>query len=212
MASHKLFEAPPDFISAEWYKDRAVSDHIHEAAHRGRIIRALADVCYLLDFDTENKTVGDFGCGNGGMLWRLKERMPDVESWGYDISPLAVEWATEKYGVKATVKDFINEDDLRFPDVAILTEVLEHLVEPVGLLRKLKNGNVRWVVATSPMWETQERHYEYHLWAWDGAGFKKLFAEAGYFIFAHYGLVGGACQHMIACNRDALKKPLPTAP
>jgi trans-aconitate methyltransferase len=212
MASYRLFDQAPEYSTAEWHKDRAVSDHIHEAAHRGRLVRALADVTYLLDFDQEAKTVGDFGCGNGGMLWMLKQRMPDIKTWGYDISPLAVEWATEKYGVNATLVDFPNDPHIKVPDIAVLTETLEHLVDPPDFLKRLKHGGVRWIVASSPMWEDDQNHYEFHLWAWDSQGFKKLFADAGYYILAHYGLVGGAAQHIIVLNRESLIKPLPIAP
>lgn len=211
MAAHKLFDEPK-FHDATFYEGREVSDHIHESAHRGRILKALADVNYLLDFDDKSETVGDFGCGNGGMLWMLKQKSPDTVSWGYDLSPKAIEYAKEKYGVNAFLKDFPNDADVQYPDIAVMTEVLEHLVDPPAMLKKLKKGGVRWIVATSPMWEDAHNHYEYHLWAWDAQGFKQLFKDAGYFIFAHYGLTGGACHHLIALNRDALSSPLPLAP
>lgn len=213
MTVHRFF-GKPQFHDADFYKDREVSDHIHEQGHRGRVLRALHDVLYLLDFDPKAKTVGDFGCGSGGLLWQLNERVnfKAEDTWGYDLSPKATEFAAQKYKVNAQCMDFTNGSSVRIPDIAVLTETLEHLVDPPAFLAKLKNGGVRWVVASCPLFETPENHYEYHLWAWDGEGFKKMFRDAGYFILAHYGMVGGACQHVIALNREALKEPLPYLP
>ena len=61
------------------------------------------------------------------------------EVWGIDISEQAVELA-RKNGVKAFVCDIENED-LPFKeifDVIILSEVIEHLISPKKVLKKLK--------------------------------------------------------------------------
>ena len=84
MATYKLFDQPK-FHDEAFYQDREVADHIHEVGHRERLMRALHDVLYILDIDKRAKTVADFGCGNGGMLRELRQRRPDVKSWGSTI-------------------------------------------------------------------------------------------------------------------------------
>jgi trans-aconitate methyltransferase len=208
MTTCKFFDAPR-FHDADFYRDREVADHIHEPGHRERLLRALHDVLYLLDIDAEAATVGDFGCGNGGLLYELYRRRPDVEAWGYDLSPKAVEHARQVYGVDVSLCDF-TADAIRMPSIAIVTETLEHLVDPEALLTKLRDGGVKWIVASVPANETAAPHYEFHLWAWDGPAFNAMFRKLGYTVIAHYSVAVASCQHLIALNGAALAQTAST--
>ncbi len=209
MSVHKFFNQP-QFHDEAFYRDREVADHIHEPRHRERLLRTLYDVLYLLDVDIEATTVADFGCGNGGMLHELKKRRPEITSWGYDLSPKAVEYAREKYGVDASLLDFTKLDltkkDLRFPSIAIMTEALEHLVDPEAFLQKLRDARVKWLLASVPLDETPDQHYEFHLWAWDKPAFAAMFERLGLTVIAHYNVLFEDCQHMIALNGKVFEK------
>jgi 2-polyprenyl-3-methyl-5-hydroxy-6-metoxy-1,4-benzoquinol methylase len=188
----------PKFHDAEFYKDREAADHIHEPGQRVRLLKTLADIQWLFDCDPKLKGVTDLGCGNGGLLWELGKR--GITGKGYDLSPKAVEFAKEQYGVDASLLDFTQETDaVEFGDVIVLTETIEHLVDPKGLLAKLKNKS-RWVVASVPAAENEKKHYEFHLWAWEPAAFVNMFIAMEYQPILHYVLPMISTQFLIARN------------
>ena len=198
MATHKLFDVPHSH-DAEFYRDREPADHIHQTGHRTRLMRALADTQFVLDMDPECKDLCDLGCGTGGFLSNAAKRWA-VRSWGYDLSPQAVQFAKIQYEVDARHADFVN-DEVELPTgIAVLTETLEHLVDPPAMLHKLARAQVRWIVASVPLGETRQSHYEHHLWAWDGKDFPRMFAESGFAVAAHYGPCLTSTQHLIAFN------------
>ena len=41
-----------------------------------------------------------------------------------------------------------------------------------------------WLVASSPYTETDEAHYEFHLWAWDSDGYRELMERNGWRVIA----------------------------
>lgn len=204
MATHKFF-SEPKFHDEAFYQDREAVDHLRQPKHRERLLRTLHDTLYLLAVDIEATSVCDFGCGTGGMLHELKKARPDITSWGYDLSPKAVDYAREKYGVDATLQDF-TKAEVRFPDIAVMTETMEHLVSPEEFLQKLRDGGVKWLVASVPLDETPDEHYEFHLWAWDKPAFADLFARMGLTVVAHYNVLFEDCQHLIALNGSAFEK------
>lgn len=195
---YKYFDKEPKYHDAEFYKDRPVSDHIHQEGHRDRLLRTLHDVLFLVDLYPELDSVVDFGCGNGGLLHELGKARPDLRAHGYDLSPAAIAAATEQYDVDATNKDFIN--DFEFcccADIAVMTEVLEHLVDPKEFLRKLK-PRIKWIVCSVPANENAENHYIYHLWAWDAQSFKRMFTDLGYTVLMHYNMGNITSQFLVA--------------
>jgi SAM-dependent methyltransferase len=190
------FFKEPKFHDAEFYKDREPADHLKEPAHYIRLMRTLSDIEWVLDIDKRITSVSDLGCGTGGLLSELKKRRPNVEAWGFDLSPKAVEFAKREYGVDAELGDF-TQDSVELGDVTVLTETLEHLVDPVGLLEKIKRQS-KWVIASVPAAEDDKKHYEYHLWAWEPEAFRYLFESVGYSVVLHYVLDGIGTQYMVA--------------
>ncbi|MEM2292966.1 MAG: methyltransferase domain-containing protein [Nitrososphaerota archaeon] len=86
-----------------------------------------------------NKRVLDVGCGEG-ILSMLLQRLGNVVI-GIDLSEEAVKLSRNN-GIEAYICDIENEDlpfDKKF-DVIILSEVLEHVVFPKEVIRKLKNN------------------------------------------------------------------------
>jgi 2-polyprenyl-3-methyl-5-hydroxy-6-metoxy-1,4-benzoquinol methylase len=194
---YKYFDKEPKYHDAEFYKDRPVSDHIHQEGHRDRLLRTLHDVLFLVDLFPELKTVVDFGCGNGGFLRELSN-IGRVMCHGYDLSPAAIDGAIGQYGVNAELKDFVNDlDTCETADIAVMTEVLEHLVDPKEFLRKLK-PRIKWIVCSVPANEDAENHYIYHLWAWDAQSFKRMFTDLGYTVLMHYNLGNITSQFLVA--------------
>jgi 2-polyprenyl-3-methyl-5-hydroxy-6-metoxy-1,4-benzoquinol methylase len=137
---------------------------------------------FLLQILEENPdlTICDFGCGNAGLIREIESKVSN-KIWGYDLCPANVEDAHEK-GNKNNVfyKDFVIESDIEYPEVAICTEVLEHLVDPDGFLVHLKEKGVRAIIASSPNYETPTYHAPGHLWVFNGETYKEMFENSGW--------------------------------
>jgi SAM-dependent methyltransferase len=171
----KLFDGEAsEFASSEWYKGREAAHHLEQVGHRQRLLVAAEFVKDCIKLDA--KTAVDLGCGDGGLLQLLKEY--GIKSWGYDLMQTNVDHAVNVRGVDARYTDF-NSDDIEYGDVAILTETLEHMIDPHKVVRELPS---KFIIASSPYNETADNHYEFHLWAWDKEGYDNLITQGGYSI------------------------------
>jgi len=168
---YKLFDQPHSH-DHDFYKDRVMADHINQGDHRPRLLQVADEVLELSKLD-EIKTIGDFGCGNGGLVNYLSG-MVSQKVYGYDLQPSNVNFAKEK-GRPVELKDFINEE-VEYPDLIICTETLEHLVSPHDFLKKASK-KVRYIVASTPGYETETFHAPFHLWVWTEDSFKDIFKD-----------------------------------
>lgn len=97
----------------------------------------IADRVKALDPDRKAKIL-EVGCGLGYLTHALKTAGHDIR--GLDISSSAVEAAKQTYGpyyVCADVNVFPATTDERF-DIIVMTEVVEHLEEPLAVLSSLR--------------------------------------------------------------------------
>lgn len=164
---YKLFDTPHSH-DLNFYKDREMADHINQDTHRDRLMWAAEQAIKL-----PGESIGDFGCGNGGLLDYLKDKT-DKRLFGYDLQPSNVAFA-QANGRPVTHKDFINEE-VEWPDILIVTETLEHLVSPHDFLKKASQ-HVKYVVASTPGYETPSFHAPFHLWVWTDDSFKDIFKD-----------------------------------
>lgn len=179
----KLFSGEnPEFARAEWYEDIESAHHLEEDHHRERLIVALEFVKMAQQLG--GKTVVDLGCGDGGLLELLKEN--GIDAWGYDLMPKNIDYARNVRNVDARYTDFKN-DEIEYADIAIMTEVLEHLEDPHGTIRNLPSD---FIIASSPYNETGTHHYEFHLWAWDNDGYRHLIEQGRYNIIVTRNVSG----------------------
>jgi len=186
----------PDCTTAAWYAEREHAPHLEQPDHRPRLEVAAGFVRDLIDkLEPRVRRVVDLGAGDGGLLSLLHQysyavEVGDVEVHGYDLMPANIAAARAR-GVDVWLLDVVDElankdaggafGPLELGDVAVITETLEHLLDPHGFLRQLHaDGTVRALVASSPWTETTGGAYEFHLWAWDGAGYSTLLEEAGW--------------------------------
>jgi len=170
----KLFEGEPEILSAEWHNTRESAHHLEESSHRERLL--ITNELVRKAVALGGTSVVDLGCGDGGLLSLIKD-IP-VSSWGYDLSPKTIDYAVNVRGVDARYTDFVS-DDIEYGDIAVMTEVLEHMKDPHKVVRELPS---KYLVASSPFNENAESHYEFHLWAWDKAGYDALITQGGYSI------------------------------
>lgn len=169
----KLFNGTnPEFAKADWYQDIESAHHLEEDHHRDRLLAAFDMVNIAIKMG--GKTVVDLGCGDGGLLQLLKEN--SIKSWGYDLMPKNIDYSVNVRGVDARYTDFKN-DEIEYADIAVMTEVLEHLEDPHGTVKNIPS---KFLITSSPYNETDQHHYEFHLWAWDNQGYKDLIVQGGY--------------------------------
>lgn len=188
----KLF-TEPRYHDAEFYRDIPMADHWNQPGHGERLRMTFTMIAQVLLRNPDISAVADWGCGNGALLAELARFFPSRHFWGYDLLPANVAHAKQHYGFDTAVafKDFVEESDAKAGQMTILTEVLEHLIDPHGLLRRLKaEQDCRWIVASSPAFETPENAYPFHNWCWDQRGYIELFSGTDWHIYGGQEFAG----------------------
>ena len=122
------------YINGEYYRKNPEWD-MADASWKVPIIQKL-----LKQNDVHPATVLETGCGAGGNLVKLAELDERIRQLtGYDISPQAIALANE-YAIDRT--KFFNEDITQAAcsaDLMLVIDVLEHVDDFYGFLRKLRN-------------------------------------------------------------------------
>lgn len=169
----KLFDSDSsEFTTAKWYEDREAAHHLEQLGHSSRLHTSAHYVEKAVDLGAQSAV--DLGCGDGGLLYLIKDL--GIPSWGYDLMPTNVEYGKNVRGVDVRYTDF-NSDDVEYGDIAIMTETLEHMIDPHKVVRDLPS---QYLIASSPYNENDVNHYEFHLWAWDNEGYDALITQGGY--------------------------------
>ena len=122
------------YVNGEYFKNNPDWD-IADAQWKTDIIYKL-----LEKNDIKPKHVIEIGCGAGENLVELLKKDADIEKLsGYDISPQAFALANQKKSGKI---NFYNEDftatENIIADLMLVIDVLEHVDDYYGFLRKLK--------------------------------------------------------------------------
>lgn len=187
MSEWKLFDGDTPHVSTfEFHEHRERAPHLEQWVHRGRLdaaarfaIQALAE----LNERHAPRVLVDLGCGDGGLL-QLIERVTEIRGRGYDFQPSNVEGWKER-NVDALSLNFIEHwDDIPFAEIYVITECLEHLADPHGMVRRIRERGTQ-IICSSPWTETYESHDECHAWAWDTEGYAKMVTDVGFTIRAH---------------------------
>ena len=77
-----------------------------------------------------------------------------------------------------------DREQVKFGDVTVVTEVLEHIADPHGAVRWIGEHS-RFIVASSPHDEGPWGHDECHAWAWDAQGYRFLLEQGGFRVLRH---------------------------
>lgn len=163
----------PEYTTPEWYAGRKHAPHLNEPVHRDRL-QASATFVAQAAFQAGLHTLVDLGCGDGGLLTLLG---PKITSWGYDLSRENVE-AAKLRRVDVRYGDALGSE-VEWGEIAVATEMLEHLVDPHGFLRRI-SANSRALVCSSPWDEKPGQAYEFHTWAWDVLGYRQMIEANGW--------------------------------
>lgn len=172
----RLFTDTPEYVTPEWYADRDRAPHLEEWPHVWRLTEAARMVEKV--YCNEGKlAVVDLGAGDGGLLSTLNRQ---IRCWGYDLQPSNIEGAKER-GVNVTLANILT-DPIQWADLAVATEMLEHLEDPHRFVRGISS---RWLVASSPVNETNDSHYAFHTFCWDRDGYRALLEQGGFTVLEH---------------------------
>lgn len=180
MAEWRFFDAgtTPEYATAEWYAERDHAPHLEQDGHRQRLLVTAEVVAEAVR--RGGQTIVDLGAGDGGLLQAVRECVVStVPAWGYDLQPSNVTAAAGRC-VQVDLIDF-DHDPIDWADIVVMSEVLEHLVDPHAMVTRIFNeSDARWLIATSPYTETPDSHYGYHLWGWDLPGYQQMLESGGW--------------------------------
>lgn len=132
-------------------------------------------------------TVCDPACGDGTIVAAAHHIRPIAGAYLADIS------RPNFYHVGTAMREYLPtetrvacqpiEETLREPnfyDMVVLTEILEHVEDPVAILR-LAHDRSRTLVASSPMIRPDQiDDNAEHLWQFDVLGYREMLEEAGW--------------------------------
>jgi hypothetical protein len=128
-------------------------------------------------------SISDLGCGDGALLARLRDALAPaaVPMWGYELGAADVAHG-QACGLDVRFADIVGDQLLRYGELAIASEVAEHIADPEGFLRGIGS---KLLIVSSPSAETGSWHNEIHAWAWDLNGFADLVCRAGWTATRH---------------------------
>jgi SAM-dependent methyltransferase len=186
MTEWKLFHGDVAEVSTpQFHQHRERAAHLEEPEHRPRLARAAEFIFTAANVARAPITVSDLGCGDGGLLSLIGGNPNITAAWGYDFAPANSAGWPER-GVRAEHLDVfgVDRDRVQFGTVTAVTEVLEHLTDPHGVVQWI-GSHSRFIVASSPWDEHPGRHDECHAWAFDVQGYRDLIGLGGYRILRH---------------------------
>ena len=133
--AHPLRAASLEFYQTHY--DGYIKDYLSGNIHPGYqfFVNKIRETVQLYLSGDQRRAI-DVGCGSGYLLMDLQKN--GFDCLGIDFNPDAIRVAREHFGIPAevsTVEDLATRNE-RF-DLAILNHVLEHVEDPMGLLRNI---------------------------------------------------------------------------
>lgn len=179
----------PEYTTPAWYAGRERAPHLEQPGHAERLhetarqVHAAANAYGL-------RTVSDLGAGDGGLLSLLQDP-PITSCWGYDLQQTNIDGAAGDRGVRVELADVVESEwgdqpgTITLGQIVVATEMLEHLIDPQGFVRRIASADqARVLIASSPWTERPGAAYEFHTWAWDPDGYRALLEQGGFDVVA----------------------------
>jgi 2-polyprenyl-3-methyl-5-hydroxy-6-metoxy-1,4-benzoquinol methylase len=155
------------------------------------------------------RTILDVGCGQGAFSRELKNKLSNVEAWGIEIESEVAEKAKENLDKILVVN--VEDEGLELPaeyfDCIVCNDVLEHMKDPWGVLKRLRRSlkndglvissipNVRYYKNLKALLRNKEWKYESsgildigHLRFFTQKSIITMFEECGYSVIKIEGI------------------------
>jgi 2-polyprenyl-3-methyl-5-hydroxy-6-metoxy-1,4-benzoquinol methylase len=134
-----------DIYNSGRYRESNPTWHEEDSAWKADHVLAM-----LRRHDLAPQTVCEIGCGVGGVVRALAERMPGVAFTGYDISRAAIEVAQAQ--ARAGTAFFCGDafDGTARFDLALALDVFEHVPDYLGFLERMR-GKARHKIYHIPL-------------------------------------------------------------
>jgi 2-polyprenyl-3-methyl-5-hydroxy-6-metoxy-1,4-benzoquinol methylase len=130
----------------------------------------------------------DFGCGNGDLLAALANDFPRAKLYGIDLSAEQIRQNAAARPSMEWAVDDLASDGYRFPfrqrcDVAVSSEVIEHVADPLRYLRNIHqsiapDGLLVLTTQSGPVHATEK--VVGHVRHWQAADMTELLGSAGF--------------------------------
>lgn len=139
------------------------------------------DFNWFKDFISKEEVVVEFGSGGGWLLKLIDAK----EKIGIEINDYARKNAADM-GIKSV--KYMEELPDEYADVIISTHALEHVDDPLNILKGLKkklkkNGKMIFIVPyQSSSYEYEKNNIDNEFWNWNCLTLGNLFKRAGFFV------------------------------
>lgn len=134
------------------YPDPLLPDMNYDLYWKVRQARPLPPRVYAITELLEpNTSVLDIGCGDGELYSYVTKKLENIDWYGLDVSQIALDKAAAK-GMQCAQADITNEGFTldRSYDYIVVTEVLEHIINPEKVLLKIKPYFNKALILTVP--------------------------------------------------------------
>lgn len=117
-------------IQDDFWKNKPGKDHSNYSTYKA----------WWLASKLHPKSILDVGCGNGRLLYGLKQILPKSELFGIDMSETAIKRMKDEYGINGKAMDIREMNSIKKKyDMVIFNDVLEHIEKEDEFLELCKN-------------------------------------------------------------------------
>ena len=169
----------------EGYRHDVWPDHVERVAASMGMIRRYA---------SRFGTAADLSCGDGAILRGLSWLR---EIWIGDLNKTPLDWSGGALVHRLDPGPLPESLDrlLEPVDLYVLSETIEHMDDPDGLLRRLTDVS-RYLFLSTPLDEKPETGNVEHYWSWGQADMHQMLQDAGWSPLEVETLVPESTRHM----------------